>query len=225
MQGLLGILALLLGLFFCTVLFVLVCPCHYVIKVHKQEKLWGGLAFQIGFLKLCLHKKKNEDGWLKLYLSGWKLIEAKRDNERRKKEKRVKQEKTSQKKKEKVEKERRRFFRRIKLGDWREFLERETFSLLVELGKEAWSIICPKSLSFKGKAGFADPYYTGLLAALLSGFRQENVDFELDFSQAVCEFTLQIEGRVYLIVLIYYFLRFLLIYPLRSLVWGKLKRC
>ena len=43
--------------------------------------------------------------------------------------------------------------------------------------------------------------------------------------QAVFEFALQIEGRISLIVLIYYFLRFLLIYPLRSIVWGKFKRC
>jgi hypothetical protein len=185
-QVLLGILAILLGLLFCIVLLILVCPCHYFIKVNKQENLWGVLTFQIGFLKL---------------------------------------EKISQKKKEKVEKKRRMFFRRLRLCDWRELLERETFSLLVEIGKEVWAKIRPKYLWFKGRFGFADPYYTGLLAAVLSGFRRENVDFEFDFSQAVCEFALQIEGRISLIVLIYYFLRFLLIYPLRSIVWGKFKRC
>lgn len=225
MQVLLGILAFLFCLFFSIVLFVLVCPCHYFIKVNKQEKLWGVLAIHVSFLKLRLCKEKKGSPWLEVYLLDQKLIDVQRRDGGRDNKERLSKAKIFQKKKEKVEKRRRKFLSSSELFVWKEFLERETFSLLMELCKKAWSEMRPIDLSLKGRIGFADPYYTGLLAAVLFAFTRENIALELDFSQAICEFALQIEGRIYLIVLIYYFLRSLLTYPLRSIVWGRLKKC
>jgi hypothetical protein len=225
MQVLLGILFFLLGLFLCVGLFVLVCPCYYFFEGNKQENFWGVLAIHIGFFKLRLCIENNGDNWHEFYVLGRKIVGVQKLTGKRRKVNFLSKKKIFQKKKEKVEKQRRWFFSRTELFVWRELLEQETFSLLVKLCKKAWSKIRPKNLFFKGKVGFSDPYYTGLLAAVFYGVTRENIVLEPDFSQPICEFTLQIEGQIYLIVLIYYSLRFLLIYPLRSIVWGKSKWC
>lgn len=223
MQVLLWIVMFLLGLCLCGVLLLLVCPCHYFIEGNKQEKLWGFLALRVGFLKLCLTKEKKETDWLEFYVWKCKLVDTRRREEKRKKENLLSKGEIFQKKKEKMQKQRRRFFKREELFVWRELLERETFNSLLELCKKVWSEIRPRTLSFKGKVGFADPYYTGLLAAVAYGLSRENVNLEPDFSRPVCEFTLQMEGQIFLGILFYYFLYSLLRRPLRSIVWGKLK--
>lgn len=225
MQVLLGTLAFLFGLFLCGGLLLLVCPCHYFIEGNKQEKFWGVLAVRVGFLKLCLTKEKKGKDWLEVYVLGWKLIDTQGQEGKKKKEKRLIKEKIFQEKKEKVQKPRRRFFNRQEIFIWRELLEREIFDSMVELCKKVWPKIHPRTLLLQGKMGFADPYYTGLLAAVLYGFSRENVNLEPDFSRPICEFTLQIEGQVFLGLLFYYLLCFLLRRPLRSKVWGKLKKC
>jgi hypothetical protein len=212
MQFLLWGLAFLPGSLLCGVLLLLVCPCQYFIEGNKQENLWGFLAVQVGFLKLRLTREKDGNGRSELWVLGRRLRTVQENKK-----------KIVEKKKEKAGKQRRRFFSRLGLSVRRGLLERETFGLISELGTKVWSKIRPRSFTLKGRVGFADPYYTGLLAAVLYVVSPENIDLDLDFSRPVGEFTLQIEGQVFLSVLMYYFLRFLLVYPLRSKVWSKLK--
>ena len=63
------------------------------------------------------------------------------------------------------------FFRRLRLCDWRELLERETFSLLVEIGKEVWAKIVRNTYGLK-EIRFGRSY-TGLQQQSFPGLTRE----------------------------------------------------
>lgn len=211
------LLGLVYFLVFCLgiVLFILFCPFYYSLKIAKQEKWETNFVLKQGGLRLCL-QYKDQELEKAIFLFG-RLIKR-----MKKKEKGIKKRKTLLDKQEK-ETKKRRIWRRI--FNWQELLSREAFACLRELLFSIGAVFYPRKMFFEGKIGFDDPYYTGLLAAFLMGWRKRNWLINLDFTGSVCEFDLQMEGKVCLIVLLYYCLQFLWLYPLCWFKGVKLKRC
>ncbi len=113
------------------------------------------------------------------------------------------------------------------LKNWQELrplLKQEVIVSLIELSGRLLSKLRPQTLRLEGKLGFANPYYTGLLAAGLAAFPRPGVHLEPDFSGTVCHWTIHLEGRVCLGVLFYVIGRALLTQPLRPVAWTFLIR-
>ena len=95
---------------------------------------------------------------------------------------------------------------------------------LIELGGRLWSRLHPQAVYLEGKLGFTNPYYTGLLAAGLAAFPRSGVCLEPDFSGAVCQGRIYLEGSACLSVLFYVIGKAFLTQPLRPVVWTFLSR-
>lgn len=190
MQILFWIMLSLVGLFICLCIFMLVYPCHYIIEGNRQEKFQGFILVNIGFFIISLSKKISEGLFLEIFIWKWRLINTEKQDLRVRK-----------KNKKHTDKQVMTF------RTWLRGLNRERFSLVLEIMRKVWRKICPQVVSFNGRIGFTDPYYTGLMAALLMGFpRNNNIDIKPDFSRPICEFSLQMEGQFSIGTFLYHIL-------------------
>ena len=201
-------------------LFILVCPCHYYIEGNRHKNLEGILSVKVAFIKMRLKIAEAGNYQGGLYVWNWKLINVQRQDLREKK-------KNIQNKDRKVTSPSMRRLGSLKLRKlcaWIGGLDRNRLNLMLELVQKIYKQMCPQKLLLQGKLGFTDPYYTGLLAAVLFCFPIEKVNIEPVFSKPTCELTIQLKGQLILGVLFYYFLYFLRICSFRTILRGKIKK-
>jgi len=170
------ILAFLLAMIVCVFLLMLVCPCHYFFEGKKQDKFVGVITVRVGFLKICLKKEVFGNYPLEVYLGKWRFTKTKKQELR-----------GERANKQNIEK-------RV-IITWLRKLNRERVSLILELSRSIWRKMRPQEFCLKGRVGFADPYYTGLLAAALCGLPGNRIEIEPVFWGEICELFLKIKGQ------------------------------
>jgi hypothetical protein len=218
-QVLLWTLAFIFCIFFFAYLFILVCPCRYYIEGNRHKNFEGILIVKVAFLKMRLKITETDNYQGGLYVWKWKLINVQKQDLGEVKKN------THSKEKRATRPVKRRTARLTfhKFSTWLGELDRTKFNLILELSRKIYQEMRPQKLLFKGKLGFANPYYTGLLAAGLFCFSIEKVNIEPIFFEPVCELTIQLKGRINLGLLCYYSLYFLMICPLRVILWENSK--
>lgn len=129
-------------------------------------------------------------------------------------------EELEQKEEDSPEKEEKKKNNRWKAYIWRSDLHRAVLTLL----RRIYDHSKPRKLELKGRIGFGDPCYTGMFAGLLYSFWPEYMDeVEFDFLDISYGGRWYIEGRIYPIVLIWYFIRFALTKPIPEIIRGQHK--
>lgn len=104
------------------------------------------------------------------------------------------------------------------------FKEKAVWESLFDLGGNLWLKMRPRTLRMEGTFGFADPYYTGMMAAVVAAIRLPGLQLQPDFSQPGFCGNIYIEGHFYAAVLIYILGKTVLTKPLRSILWKYLKK-
>ncbi len=96
------------------------------------------------------------------------------------------------------------------------FFKRDLQSKLFVFIQKIWLHIRPKQVKFKGVIGFQDPYYTGLVSALINAFYPlpQKIDLETVFDREIIEGTFKIQGRIIIGYIILLAFRFLFSLPL-----------
>lgn len=205
-QVLLWILALIFCIFIFACLFILVCPCHYYIEGKRRGNFKGVLAIKIAFFKVRLFIVETGNNQWEFYIWRWKLKNVQRQDLREAKKKRHSNR-----------------FTIHNLSTWLRELDEAKLNLLIELSLKIYQEMRPQQLLLKGKLGFANPYYTGLLAAVLFCIPIEKINIEPVFFEPVCELTIQLRGQINLGLLVYYSFYFLIACPLRVILWENSK--
>ena len=220
-QVLLWILAFLCCIFIFVCLFILVCPCHYYIEGNRRENFKGVLAVKVAFVKVRLKIAEIGDNQGEIYVWKWKLVNIQRqDWGKVKKNTPSKERQTTGP----VKRRRTGWLTLHKLCVRLGKLNKTKLHSILELSQKIYKEMRPQKVLLKGKLGFANPYYTGLLAAVIVCFPIEKVNIEPIFLEPACELTIQLKGQIVLGLLFFYILYFLMIYPLRVMLWEKCKK-
>jgi len=102
------------------------------------------------------------------------------------------------------------------------FINKDTIFECFKLLKKTWNSIKPNLLYVKLDYGFDDPYYTAMICAYLSAFdsllKEYTVNITSTFSEPKLEGEFKIKGRIAIITLLYILIRFMVSYPIRSII-------
>ncbi|MDD2402016.1 MAG: hypothetical protein PHI90_10095 [Clostridia bacterium] len=208
-----------LGLIALFLISLLLCPCYYVMEGRIKGKSSFNIIIQLGIVNFTFSRL--EDGERLIYLRVLGIMIINRDessgsssskikDENKKRNKLIKSKKIKDNNKNNNPK-RLSFSIREKMM----LLDKNVIRVLLELFGKILRRVKPQTFSFKGKLSFEDPYYTGVLAALLSGFSQAAI--EPDFTGEVCDFTFKLKGQVVLIIILFYVIKLLITKPMWSI--------
>lgn len=200
-----GVLLLLL-------FYLLLVPCRYLVAGEYRGEFRGLIMFSVWPFTVRREITGKEAG-----------DDTRPGNQDEKKQgTRMQDEKKKAKAKVKAEKKgsRLRQFRQV----WNCCRDRAVVGALCKLAGNLWRQLRPRTLRLHGQFGFDDPYYTGMAAALTAMLYLPEVELSPDFSQAGFYGNIYIEGRSFLIFLVYYCLKAVFTKPLRPVVWQYLKK-
>lgn len=93
------------------------------------------------------------------------------------------------------------------LADIVAFMDRAFVQSLLHTIVKTIRMIAPQTMEARGVLGFDDPYYTGLLASLRCLLPQ--IDIKPDFTRQIRDISFSIKGRIIILKVLYYALRFI----------------
>jgi len=216
------LLGLVAGLVLLLCFFVLFIPCRYMIKGEWQEGFRGSVKIALGpFTVRRLETGSEADGDT--------AATAARTGKAAAPEKKALPGKTGAPKKgaspdktapsgKKAGAKEGRLWLKVLLR-----LDREAWGALLALAGKFWAKLRPRVLRIRGSFGCADPYHTGLLAAVAAAVPLPWVHLEPDFSQEGFCGKIFIEGRFFGVTLMALLLKGLLTKPLRTVIRAALK--
>ncbi len=190
-----SILWIALGLFGLLLLFVLVVPCRYLVEGQYAGSFDGSVKLRMWPFTFCKKFNKGQ--------SDLKGNKAKNEA------------KVKAKSKEKGG----RLGPKLLLCQ-----EKAVMGSLLDLVGNLWRKVRPRTLRLEGTFGFADPYYTGMMAAAVSAIRLPGLQLQPDFSQPGFCGNIYIEGHFYVVVVIYLLGKTVFTRPLRPVLWKYLKK-
>lgn len=98
------------------------------------------------------------------------------------------------------------------------FFKKEILTNAVMLAKNVLTVLKPKVFTLTAVFGFEDPYYTGLVCALLSSFhpllKHYRVSYRPVFDEEILQGGFTLQGRIILGVIVYLAVKFVLALPL-----------
>lgn len=219
MNLILGMLGFLLVLLPAVILFILIYPCVYIIEGTWQEQLKGGISLICGSFKLHLVYGENNKMKVCFSLGGIKSVDiAVWDNRLElgtDHNKKVKVQNCEKQNNKKENQERPCLLELLKC------LDSDMLSSFVNIVKK----FKPVTFKIRGKLGFTDPYYTGLLAAALAVKPcGEQVVIDTDFSGKVRDVRFQIKGKFIFVVLLYYVGQVVFAGSFKPVIWVWMKK-
>lgn len=114
-----------------------------------------------------------------------------------------------------------------KKGERNRVFSVEAFKYLLSIIRNVLCHVLPRRIEGYGLVGFGDPYYTGLLSALLESLRgigYHNMDIRYAFDREVYQGEIYVEGRLIIIYLVYIALRLLLHKSSRNMLLGTRRK-
>jgi hypothetical protein len=209
---LLQILAWIVFIVFALFIIIILTPMRYDFCVFLQEKISGKISVGAGPFQVCFNLTTNSENSFSLQLAGITLLEKSlTENTGSRKKPSFPQEKKQKKKDSILETKSQR-----KGRDVVELLDRELFQAILKTVRDILSHSLPKTKKFEGVWGFANPYHTGILAALKATI--SGIHVVPDFSGEVRDLRLIAQGRIRPAVLLFYSLRFIVSKPARPIL-------
>lgn len=214
----LKILWILLLILLILLLFILLIPFSYKLRGVSREKktVWADLHWLFGLLGITGTYELGTGFTGKVRIFGIPIRMSAEDLSKMGKSK-VKKEKEQEEKKKKKKKKN----NRIKV------FTLEGLQYVLHSVNTVLRQVLPRRFEGYGILGFDDPYYTGILSAVLESLRgigAHNMKLEYAFDREVFEGELYLEGRIIIIVLLYIALRVLLHKSSRNMLLGVRRR-
>ncbi len=213
----LKILLVLLWILLILLMAILLIPFSYKMRAISQEKksVWADVHWLFGLLGVTGTYELGLGFTGKVRILGIPIKVSSEDLS--------KMAKGKDKDKDKKEKEKKK---KKKSGRVKVFTVEGLEYVLGSVGKVIRQVL-PRCFEGYGILGFDDPYYTGILSAVLESLRgigAHNMNLEYAFDREVYEGEFYLEGRIIIIVLLYIALRVLLHKSSRNMFLGVRRR-
>jgi hypothetical protein len=214
-----GIIKYLFLTLLAIILLILFVPFDYHIKGKKEEmnlSLEGSFAWLFGGVKVSISNITNKVRIRLLWLFSFTTNMGKTNGEKDS----IKGKTTKEKASEESKKSRRR-------TNPLTYINRELIELVKRTMKRIYKYIKPDELFFEGDIGFEDPYYTGILSAIVySSYRVPKGYYILInpvFDKEVYDGKLEIKGRLVMALILWSCLTILLTRPVFNIILKERK--